>query len=175
MAISSDVSPKCRICDMQLKENQIYFRTMEQGEEACVADFVLKIFTEFVAPQNSLEGVAEFKKRVNSDALAQRLEAGNIILLAESGQNIISVIEMRENSHIGLLFVEKFHQRKGIAKELIQRSIAICRQRKPDVKSITVNSSPNAFEAYQKIGFKCIEDEKVKNGIRFIPMELILE
>jgi GNAT superfamily N-acetyltransferase len=73
-----------------------------------------------------------------------------------------------------LLFVDKSHQRKGIARELLKRSIEICRKRKSDIQRVTVNSSPNAVTAYQKIGFKDIEDEKVVNGIRFIPMELIL-
>jgi predicted GNAT family N-acyltransferase len=70
--------------------------------------------------------------------------------------------------------VEKSHQRKGIAKELLLRSIEICRKRKPDIKRITVNSSPNAFGAYKKMGFKAIGDEKVVNDIRFIPMVLLL-
>ena len=70
---------------------------------------------------------------------------------------------------------KKSHQRKGIAKELLLRSIEICRKRKPDFSRITVNSSPNAFGAYQKMGFKATGDEKVVNGIRFIPMELQLE
>jgi GNAT superfamily N-acetyltransferase len=148
---------------------------MEHGEEAEIVDLVLRVFNEFVAPHYSQEGVAEFKKFVNAEALADRLRAGNIFLLAESGQKIISIMEMRENRHIALLFVEKFHQRKGIAKEIIQRSIGICGQRKADLKKITVNSSPNAFGAYQKIGFQAVEGEKVKNGIRFVPMELMLE
>lgn len=164
-----------KVVKMRLKEAQISFRPMKQGEEADVVDLVLRVFDEFVAPQYSQEGVAEFKKFVNADALADRIQAENILILAESGQRIISVIEIRENSHIALLFVERFHQRKGIAKELIQRAIGICRQRKPDLEKITVNSSPNAFDAYQKIGFKAIEGENLKNGIRFIPMELMLE
>jgi GNAT superfamily N-acetyltransferase len=108
--------------------------------------------------------------------LADRLRAGNIILLAlaESGQAIIGVIEIRENNHVAMLFVEKSHQRKGIAKELLLRSIAKRRKRNSDIYRLTVNSSPNAFEAYQKMGFKGIGDEKVVNGIRFISMELSL-
>lgn len=46
------------------------------------------------------------------------------------------------------------------------------RKRKPDMRKISVNSSPNAVTAYQKIGFKDIEEEKIVNGIRFLPMEL---
>lgn len=153
----------------------ISYRPIKPGEEAGVIDFVLKIFTEFVAPQYPPEGVAEFKKFVCRDALADRLTAGDIVLLAESGYKIIGVIEIRDNNHIALLFVENSFQRKGIAKELIRRSVGVCRKHKPEIQRITVNSSPNAFTAYQKIGFRTVEDEKVVNGIRFIPMELTLE
>ena len=147
---------------------------MKPGEQARVVDLVLRVFAEFVAPLYSQEGVAEFKKFVCADALADRYGAGNLFLLAESGRRIIGVIEMRKDSHIALLFVEKSFQRKGIGGELFRRSVEICRRRNPDIQRITVNSSPNAFAAYQKIGFKGIEEEQVKNGIRFIPMELIL-
>src|SRR6266498_194466 len=153
----------------------ICYRPMKTGEEARVVSLVLKVFSEFFAPGYSKEGVAEFKKFVCTDALADRFRAGNLVLLAESGQRTIGVIEMRENSHIALLFVEKAFQREGIARELFRRSLEICRKRKPDIQRITVNSSPNAFTAYQKIGFKGIEEEKVKNGVRFISMELILD
>ena len=160
---------------MQLTQPPIIFRPMRQGEETLVVDLVLAVFDEFVAPQYAQEGVQEFKKFVNSDALIQRLKAGNIVLVAVSGQSINGVIEMRENSHVALLFVKKSHQRQGIAKELIRRSIGICRKRNPNLTSITVNASPNAFEAYKKCGFHGIGREKVKNGIRFIPMELALD
>lgn len=159
---------------MRSNNAPIFYRAMKAGEEAIVVDLVLKIFDEFVAPQYSQEGVAEFKKFVCADVLVDRLRAGNIVLLAELRKRIVGVIEIRENSHIALLFVEKSHQRMGIAKELIRKSIKICKERKSDIQKITVNSSPNAFTAYQNIGFKKIEEEKVVNGIRFIPMELIL-
>ena len=148
---------------------------MKSGEQAAVVDLVLRVFTEFVGSQYSQEGVAEFKKFASADALADRFRAGNLFLLAESAQRIIGAIEMREDSHIALLFVEKSLQRKGIARELLQRSIEICRKRNPDIRKITVNSSPNAFAAYQRIGFKAIEKEQLQNGMRFIPMELVLD
>ncbi len=160
---------------MQSNETAISFRPMKPGEEASIVDLVLTIFSEFVAPQYSREGIAEFEKFVCPDVLADRLRTGNLILLAESGQRIVGVIEIRDNSHIALLFVEKSHQRKGIAKELIRRAIKIIMNRKPDIQRFTVNSSPNAFTAYRRIGFAGIEEEKLKNGIRFIPMELIIE
>ena len=159
---------------MRSNSTQILYRLMKPGEETVVIDLVLEVFDEFVAPQYANEGVTEFKKYARADALSDRLKDENIVNLAEFEGKIIGVIEIRENSHIALLFVDKSHQRKGIARELLKRSIEICRKRKSDIQRITVNSSPNAVTAYQNIGFKDIEDEKVVNGIRFIPMELIL-
>ena len=73
--------------------------------------------------------------------------------MAESGQGVVGVIEIREDDHDALLFVEKSHQRKGIARELLLRSIEICRNRKAGINRITVYSSPNAFGA-GRLSFK---------------------
>jgi GNAT superfamily N-acetyltransferase len=147
---------------------------MKSGEENDVVNLVLEVFDDVVAPQYNNEGITEFRKYAHADALADRLKQGDIVELAAFEGKIIGVIEMRENSHIALLFVKKAHQRQGIARELLGRAIDICRKRKPDLQKITVNSSPNAVGAYHKMGFTDIEDEKVVNGIRFVPMELIL-
>ena len=91
--------------------------------------------------------------------------------MAASGRTIIGVIVIRADSHIALLFVDKPYQRKGIARELVIRGIDACRRRTPNLKKITVNASPNAVAAYERIGFQCLDEEKTINGIRFVPME----
>jgi hypothetical protein len=37
-----------------------------------------------------------------------------------------------------------------------------------------VHSSPNAVDAYERLGFKAVGPEKLENGIYFIPMRIIL-
>ncbi len=160
---------------MESDDTQITFRGMNPGEDARVVEFVLKVFAEFIAPRYSDEGVAEFRKYVNVNALGDRFRSGNPIVLAESGAETVGVIEMRDDRHIALLFVEKAYQRQGIAKELVRRAIQTCRLRNRELKKITVNSSPNAFDAYRRIGFAGAREEKTVNGICFIPMELAIE
>ena len=159
---------------MESNDTPISFRAMSPGEESGVVGLVLKVFAEFVAPRYSDEGVAEFKKYVNVKALEDRFRSGNPILLAECGARTVGVIEMRDDCHVALLFVENAYQRQGIAKELVRRAIAVCRQRNRELKKVTVNSSPNAFDAYRRIGFTGAREEKTVNGICFIPMELAL-
>lgn len=148
---------------------------MKPGEEHDVVNLVLDVFSEFVAPQFSSEGVAEFKKFVNESAMAARYASGNPIIVAQAEAGIAGVIEIRENSHIALLFVRKSCQQRGIAKKLIHEAIGVCRKRNRNIQKITVNSSPNAYDAYRHLGFKGDRIEKITNGIRFVPMELALE
>ena len=147
---------------------------MELGEETGVIELVSRVFNEFVAPLYSQEGVLEFMKYLQVDELAERLKAGNFVLLAKSDGNIIGAVEVRNYSHIALFFVDGSHQKKGIGKELLEMVIAKCKTQNPDTQRITVNSSPNAVEAYQNMGFSAFEQEQVANGIRFTPMELSL-
>lgn len=159
---------------MKIENTKLSFREMKQGEETDVVDLVLNVFTEFVAPHFSTEGVLEFKKFVNEPAIHERLQSGNPIIVAILKNDIIGVIEMRDHSHIALFFVEKAYQKKGVAKKLLCEAIKICRERNPDIQKITVNSSPNAYAAYQNFGFKGEDVVKTVNGIRFIPMEFEL-
>ena len=145
---------------------------MEPGEEAGVIDLVSTVFNEFVAPLYSQEGVSEFMKYLRGDELAQRIRSGNFVLLAKFDVDIIGVVEVRDNSHIAMLFVKGSHQKKGIGKELLKRAVEKCKIRNPDIHKITVNSSPNAVSAYRTMGFNALEREQVVNGIRFTPMEL---
>jgi GNAT superfamily N-acetyltransferase len=151
-----------------------FFRQMKQGEEAVVVDLVLSVFSEFVALQFSNEGIAEFKNFATKKALLDRLKSGSLFIVAQYEQEIIGMIEMRDNSHIALLFVKNTYQKKGIAKKLLQKAIAHCKNRNHHIKKITVNASPNAYDAYLHIGFKGEKTVKTVNGIQFIPMEFEL-
>ncbi len=44
----------------------------------------------------------------------------------------------------------------------------------PGVRELTVNASPNAVLAYERLGFTPAGPEQTVNGIRFIPMALAL-
>ena len=145
---------------------------MLPDDETDVDALVQSVFDEFVAPGYSNEGVTAFKKLIDAGSFTERLSSGNLVLLAISENKIIGILEMRQYSHITLLFVENSFQKKGIAQELCRKSVELCRKLNPELKQITVNSSPKALGAYQKIGFSPADEEKEKNGIRFTPMAL---
>jgi ribosomal protein S18 acetylase RimI-like enzyme len=63
---------------------------------------------------------------------------------------------------------------KGIGKELLNTAISMIKEDDPEVLRITVHSSPNAIEAYKKMGFKETDYECTLHGIKYTPMELVI-
>jgi len=102
--------------------------------------------------------------------LLERLDHDHRVLVAAVHSRPIGVIEIRAEAHVSLLFVDAPHQRQGVARALLRAAFpspSIGR-----VGVITVNATPNSVGAYQKLGFTATPPEQVKNGIRFVPMEL---
>ena len=122
----------------------ISYRMIKPGEESPVSSFVINVFNEFVAPLFAEEDVEEFNRFTSAEAIAKRINNGNTLLVAESGDEIVGVIEVRENNHVGWLLVDKRFQKNGVGRELLKRAIAMCKESDNPVNRITVNSSPNA-------------------------------
>lgn len=152
---------------------EINYRVMRPGEEVKVCSLIEKVFNEFVAPEYGPEGINEFFKFANPLAMAERSSIKQIVIVAEYHSDFVGVIEMRDYNHIAMLFVSL--RGKGIGKELTKMAIQECRNRQPDVKIITVNSSPFAEPIYSKIGFKKTGPFQERNGITFVPMTCDLD
>lgn len=151
-------------------DRSILFRFMKQGEEAKVCSLIKEVFNEFVAPDYGPDGIEEFFKFANADALAIRFRPDQFVMVAEQGEELFGIIEMVSYNHISLLFVSR--RGEGIAKELIRMAIEECLKRQPDLKQITVNSSPFAERVYRRMGFEATGPKQKKNGIIFVPMTL---
>lgn len=137
-------------------------RQVKENEIEIVRKLVLDTFMEFEAPDYSEEGIKSFKDFIFDDEKFLNLEI-NII---EINEKIVSMIAIREKSHIALLFTHKDFQKKGLARKLFDNF-------KFSLKSgekITVNSSPYAVEVYKKLGFEIVEPEQTVDGIRFTKM-----
>lgn len=128
---------------------------------------VWQVFTQFEAPEYSIEGVQEFKEYVAFDAMQQRIKAKELKLWSyHQDEKIVGVIGVRLPAHISLLFVESAYHRQGIARKLYQTALSTIGE-----PAVTVNSSPYALSVYQRLGFEETSEEQVVNGIRFIPMK----
>lgn len=155
-------------------KDQLTYRLMVPGEEEAVINIVTEVFNAFVAPQYSEEGVTEFYKYANVTNLAERSKVNHFTVIAGLNNIPVAVLEIRNNDHVSLFFNKAKFQRKGIGIHLLKYAIDVCLKNNPTIQKITVNSSPNATRAYEKMGFNADGEEQCIHGIKFVPMSLDL-
>ncbi|MCF8031849.1 MAG: GNAT family N-acetyltransferase [Desulfarculaceae bacterium] len=153
-----------------MENSEMEVRPLRDGQEAAACALVSRVFGQFVAPLFPPEGVEEFLGYVTVETLAARRKDGNLQLAAWRGPELTGYLEMREGPHLALLFVDSARQRRGIGRQLLARGLELWPE--PGFSQVTVNSSPNSVEAYQRLGFQASGEVQSKNGISFVPMHL---
>lgn len=150
---------------------EMNYRKLNKSDLQEVSELVWRVFKEFEAPEYSDEGIENFRKFIDVEQLTNNYDSGIMefhgCLL---GSTIIGVIATRRFNHISLMFVDKEFHRKGIARSLFELLRNNLSDNCKDEKHITVNSSPYAVKIYECLGFKVMDKEQIKDGIRFIPM-----
>ena len=158
-----------------MKVEKYSYRFMLTDEVADVCHFVNSVFDRSVAPLYTKRGRRKFREYADPEATSLRIRSDHFVLLAVEDGRVAGIIEMRSHRHVSLLFVEPDRQGRGLGKELLRRALEICRSADPDLREITVNSSPNAVEVYGRMGFETTGREQTINGVRSTPMRLRLE
>lgn len=152
--------------------SKLEYRKLDKSDLHEVSKLVWCVFREFEAPEYADEGIEEFRKFVDVNNLESNYNSKNMEFYGCFLEgSLIGVISTRQLNHISLMFVDKDFHRQGIAKklfELVKRNLA---EKCEGETIITVNSSPYAEKIYECLGFRKTDMERVKNGIRFIPME----
>jgi predicted GNAT family N-acyltransferase len=143
-----------------------------KGQEEEISKFVRYVYDEFVAYDYKKEGNHLFYEWIKPENIAKRQHENKSILLAMNGNIITGMIEIRDNTHISLLFVDKEYQRKGISRKLLDKSIANCLKHDQHLKKFTVHASPYSIPAYERLGFNATSEMQEFNGIKYLPMEL---
>lgn len=151
-------------------------RRLSAEEVPAAMELALDTFLRFEAPDYGPEGVEAFRRTVieNEEFLSKCRSGENRLWGAFDGETLAGLYGMRGKSHICLVFTHHAYHRKGIATALFHRVITDVRKENPDVKTITLNSSPYGKPFYLHTGFRATEAEKTIDGIRFTPMEYML-
>jgi GNAT superfamily N-acetyltransferase len=151
---------------------EVSIRDIRQGEEIRVSEFINGIFTQFVAPQFDKAGQTEFRSYIRASSIIERKRSSDYFLLVAETRDkvpeLAGIIEVR-GDHISLFFTAAAFQKKGVGKALLLEAIE--RSKKHGAIQLTVNSSPNAVRAYERLGFGKLDEEQIKNGMKFFPMK----
>ena len=135
-------------------------------------DLVNNVFSEFVAVDYTEQGKKSFADylKIKYDEMSSDIKTGYKKLWGYyQNDEIIGVIATRDISHIALMFVDKRHHRKGIARKLLDNVLAGING-SADITKMTVNSSPYAVKVYERLGFVKTDEQQEKDGIIYIPM-----
>lgn len=149
--------------------------TLEQARAAAV--LVRRVFDAHVAPGYAQCGIDAFHDYARAEALTERVALGaswSLVAVDVSAKRLVGVIEVRGGDHVSLLFVASEHQRRGIARRLYAAARKRMLAERPDLVEITVNASPNAVAAYERLGFRAVAPEQLTAGIRYVPMVHVL-
>jgi ribosomal protein S18 acetylase RimI-like enzyme len=161
------------------QKNTLIYREMGEGEAEEVSALIVRSFHRHIAHRYRPEGIENFLAFTQAEQLRIRRREGQLFLVAVDparveGSAICGVIAVRDGNHISLLFVDESSQRRGIASSLIKEAISIIRHDDPDVRCITVNSSPYAAAFYERVGFQRTGPEQYRDGMLLNPMTLSL-
>ena len=155
--------------------SDITYRAMRAEESASVSTLVLAAFEKHIVPDYTPQGIEEFRKYADANAILERLGQGYFILVASTDDGLAGMIEMRQSNHVALLFVADAFHRQGVARALLDHGLAAAREQDPNVERVTVNSTRYGVPAYERLGFRQTGPERAVNGIVFIPMAMQLE
>lgn len=153
-------------------------RKIKENEVEQALSLVMEVFMQFEAPDYKPEGVETFRKDIveNDEFIENRKKGTCPIYAAFDNDKIVGIIGMRATkTHINLVFTKKEYHRRGIATAIFNFMLSDLLAENPDLKEITLNSSPYGLGFYKHIGFIALTDEQELNGIRFTPMKYIIK
>lgn len=151
-------------------------RKIKANEVEQALNLAMEVFMQFEAPDYKPEGVETFKKDIiENDEFIENCKKGVCPIYAAFEKNkIVGIIGMRANkTHISLVFTKKEYHHRGIATAIFNFLLNDRLAENPDLKEITLNSSPYGLGFYKHMGFIALTGEQELNGIRFTPMKYI--
>ena len=75
---------------------------MKRGDGTKVSEFISVVFSEFVAPAFSQDGIDEFMNYIKPDTIESQLKENHFGFIATFEEKIVGIIEVRNNNHVAL-------------------------------------------------------------------------
>ena len=158
------------------KTAEYTIRKINSAELNEALNLALEVFMQFEAPDYKPQGVETFKRDViENESFIESCKKGICpIYAAFDGNKIIGIIGKRNSSHINLVFTKREYHRQGVATSIFNYLLNDLKANYPEIKEITLNSSPYGKEFYLHLGFVPLSEEQEIDGIRFTPMKYVI-
>lgn len=160
----------------RVKKEQYSIRQITPDEVGEALELAMEVFMQFEAPDYKPQGVETFRNDIIENAeFIEKCKKGICpIYAAFDNGKIVGIIGMRNESHINLVFTKNEYQRRGIATSIFGYLLSEVKKNSPQIKEITLNSSPYGKSFYLRLGFVPLSEEQEIDGIRFTPMKYVL-
>jgi GNAT superfamily N-acetyltransferase len=145
-------------------------RSGSPSDAAAIARLIASFQSE-LTDDPSGAGAEKYLASVSVEAEREYLASARYrYFLAYAGSQLAGFIAIRDGSHLFHLFVERAHQRQGLARHLWEQ---VLRELDPtgSQPAFTVNSSLLAVPVYRAFGFLPSGSTKSVHGISFLPMQ----
>ena len=131
-------------------------------------------FQAEIADNPNGAGAEQYLASVSSEAERSYLQSARYsYVVAEREASMLGFVALRDVSHIFHLFVQRQHQRSGVARQLWEHVKAqVLNSAAPS--EFTVNSSLRAVSVYRSFGFEPVGEVVSTHGISFLPMRLVV-
>jgi GNAT superfamily N-acetyltransferase len=136
---------------------------------------VRESFEASVAPDYSQQGRDLFTQVVTADYLCSLPCRQGFTFVAKVDGRMVGMCAIRDGHHVTLFFVLPQLQGRGIGRKLFYAAVERVRRDVSGATKLEVHSSPVAVPVYQALGFSVAGPESTDDGIRYIPMERVLE
>lgn len=147
--------------------DQLTFRQAGAGEDDILSALACRVFDEFIATSFSQAGRDAYYRFAARESLAARSDATQR-WVALDGDVVVGMLEVRDGSHVSMLFIEGAYQRRGVGRRLLAAAFGT------DWPLLTVNSAPNAVGAYERLGFVTAAPmQQSPDGIAYVPMRRV--
>lgn len=131
---------------------RLTIRLAREDDARAIGVLVRRCTRRDVLPDQSARAAAHLMATMTARAEREQIRAGKRYHVAEIGGRLAGVVATRDDSHIFRLFVSRRFRRRGVARALLRRAIADCRQR-AGTRRFTLYASAFAIPAYRRLGF----------------------
>lgn len=121
-------------------------------------------FNAFVAPDWEPAAQQLFLSESSPERLAEVIPGAAFASVAVSESEPVGFILMTKPTLLAMLFVHPKHLRRGVGTLLWNAARAHVEANFPDAKTVELNSSPYAVQAYRRLGFYPISEPFRRGG-----------
>lgn len=137
-----------------------------------IARLIAQTATAFMSSGLSRDGLNKLLEYASAENLALRSRRNCRLFLVRDKLGPAAVLELRDRTHIALLFVRVDHIGRGLGSHLLKT--VKNRVGAAGVAALTVKATPLAVGFYSRHGFSPTGAITDRNGMRFLPMRCSL-